>query len=341
MPFDILPEAPKRMTEFALHDPGLAKAKIFRPLGRGAGSKLNGKERTEDVVKFSDPFLGEVQLTVVATYPVGAKEEDLLLVLIGLAGLTEETSNRRARLVGVDEPDRGVIVERMRMEDDCLPCDLYRIKASPYLILKELSADPDYKPSADAYAELKPRLKRLSWIGYDADGIKGNRRWSHGASAMLDFKLTEDSVIVTFNERIARVILGVPNPETPDAKPRRWFTKINLTERFSLKSDVARILHRMFSVWIDDPLSKPRRHQRPTAAEALTANVETLVEHVYGPSQAAPDRTQRYRAKTIRDGLAEIGTLERWSVEIGTKGRQAVIQRLPQTAGPQQTRMAV
>jgi hypothetical protein len=339
MPFDIV-EVPRRMTEFALHDRGLASARIFRPLGRGAGSKANSKERVEDLVKVNDPFLGEIQLTVGAFYPVGVKEEDLLLVLLGIAGLTDEAPNRRARLVAPGEPDHGVLVKKMRVEKDCLPHDIYEVKASPWLILKELSADPEYKPSADAYAELQPRLKRLSWISYSATGVKGNGRWAQGASAMLSYSMDEDGVVVSFNERLARVILGVPDPENPGGRPKRWFAKISLTERFALKSDVARILHRLLSVWIDDPLSKPKRGRKCPAPETLTVGVERLVEHVYG-AERVTERPQRYRAKTVRDALGEIAALEKWAVQIDGKGRQAFVQRLPQTSGAQQTRMAL
>ena len=338
MPFHA-PE-PSRMTEFALHDRGLASAKIFRPLGRGAGSKANSKVRVEDLLKVNDPFLGEIKLTVGAFYPVGVKEEDLLLVLLGLAGLTESAPNLRTRMVTVGAPGHGVAVKKMRVEEDCLPHDIYEVKATPWLILKELSADPSYHPSADAYAELEPRLKRLSWISYSATGVKGNGRWAQGASAMLSFSMEEDGVVVSFNERLARVILGVPDPENPGLRPKRWFAKISLTERFSLKGDVARILHRLFSVWVDDPMTKPRRGRRGPAPEALTVNVDTLVEHVYG-SDEAPLRTRQYRAKTVRDALAEVGSLEKWSVEIGPKGRQVTVVRLPQKTGIQQTRMAL
>lgn len=331
MPFDAF-EAGTRMAEFALHDRALASAKIFRPLGRGAGSKAKSKERVEDLVKISDPFMGEIELTVGAFYPVGVKEEDLFLVLLGLAGLTTDTSNRKARLVTPGGGDHAVQVKKMRIEKDCIPHDLYEVKASPYLILKELSSDPNYQPSGDAYAELQPRLKKLSWIGYSAEGVRGNRRWAHGASGLLSYAMEEDGLSVTFNERIARVILGVPDPD--GGRPKRHFAKISLVERFTLKSDVARILHRMFSVWIDDPLSKGKK----ASPETLRVNVETLVEHVYGEADLT-ERGARKRVRAVRDALAEINILERWAVQTDAKGRQAFIQRLPQKPGIQQTRM--
>lgn len=339
----------ERMTEYALHDRGLISAKIFRPLGRGAGSKADDERRTEDVVEVRDPALGPIRLKVLSPYPVGVKEEDLLLVLLGLAGLTKDTANRKARVLPSDHPDHGAVVKEIKAEDDCLPCTLYQLRVSPYLLLRELSVDPSYRPSANAYSELEPRLERLSWIGYATKGMEGNKRWSNGASRVLSFRYVEGddkdrSIVVTFNERIARVILGYVPADDPEAKAKRWYTKISLAERFSLKSDVARILHRLFSVWIDEPKKgAPKRRGgkgRGPVGEALPVRVDTLSEHVYGGGKVS-DSTIRMRRSAIRKALGEVGALAGWSVEIDTTKTLAHIRRLPQPSGPVQGVMAL
>lgn len=329
-----------RMAEFALHDRALVSARIFRPLGRGVGSKAASKERVEDVVTVNDPALGQVKVTVVSPYPVGAKEEDLLLVLLGLAGLTKDEANRRTRPLPSDHPDHGPIVQEIEATGECLQSTKFQLRTSPYLILRELSG-PDWKPNGSAYDELEPRLKRLFWISYAAEGMNGNRRWSRGGSRLLSFHYVEGddrerSIVITFNERLARIMLGYADPDDPEAKPRRWYAKINLGERFALKSDIARMLHRLFSVWIDEPKRsgpKRRRGRRSPVGEALPVKVDTLIGHIYGPDPVA-EPTIRKRRERVRKALAEIAKLEAWSVEMDEAKTMAYVRRLPQPDGP-------
>lgn len=325
------------MAEFALYDRGLVGARIFRPLGRGAGSKLDDERRVEDVVTVHDPALGEVRITVVSPYPVGAKEEDLLLVLLGLAGLTNHASNRRTRAMPAEHDDYGALVEELEASGDCLGSSKFQLRVSPYLILRELSG-PDWIPNGAAYEELEPRLKRLHWIAYAAEGMNGNKRWSRGGSRLLSYHYVESddherSIVITFNERLARIMLGYVDVDDPEARPRRWYAKINLVERFTLKSDLARMLHRLFSVWIDEPKgAAPRRRgtSRGPAGNALPVRIDTLIGHLYGPRPAA-DSTLRMRRSAVRKALSELATLDAWAVEMDARRTMAYVRRLPQS----------
>lgn len=329
-----VPEKSDRLTEFALHDRGLNSAKIFRPLGRGKGYKAASRERTEDEVEINDPSIGgPVHLKVVATYPVGVKEEDILLVLLGLAGLTENSHNRRGRAIHPDDPDYAEVARRLSTKGNCLKSVHYELKVSPFLLLRELSADPDYKPSSDAYKELRPRLERLSFISYVATGMKGNRRWSSGAENIIQYEWLEGddddkSITVTLNERITRVLLGYVRANDEEGRTRRWYAKISLRERFSLKSDVARILHRLFSTWIDEPVKDQKsRRGAKGVSDPLPVGIDTLIGHVYGP-EPVPDGTFRRRRTDVRKALGEINKLERWNIQMSQDNAMAYVTRI-------------
>ena len=332
-----------RMAEFALHDRALVNAKIFRPLGRGVGSKLNDERRVEDRVVVNDPALGKVKITVVSPYPVGTKEEDLLLVLLGLAGLTKDEANRRSRPLPLDHGNHSAMVQEIEASGDCLRSTKFQLRVSPYLILRELSG-PDWKPNGSAYDELEPRLKRLYFISYVAEGMNGNRRWSQGGSRLLSYHYVEGddkerSIVITFNERLARIMVGYVDPDDPEAKPRRWYAKINLHERFTLKSDLARMLHRLFSVWIDEPKEGvPKRRGgkgRGSSSEALSVRIDTLIDHMYGPRQV-PDGTLRRRRIDVRKALAEVATLDGWAINLDETKIMAYVRRLPKSGEPVQ-----
>ena len=147
----------------------------------------------------------------------------------------------------------------------------------------------------------------------------------------------DKTIVVTFNERIARIMLGYVDADDPDAKTRRWDAKISLRERFALKSDIARILHRLFSVWIDEPkkgLMKRRRGKgRGPVGEALPVRVDTLIGHIYGPRPVA-EGTLRMRRTRVRKALAEVAGLETWAIDMNEAKTMAYIRRLPKLDGP-------
>jgi hypothetical protein len=301
------------MTHYALHDPGLARARIFRPLGRGIAKTRKNDLRTDDFIEINDPHLGKIDIKIRAALPVGAKEEDLLLVLLALAGLNDSTKKRHTHIIFPGTEEHAKCVEEMRIEHQCIPCHYYKVVTTKRIIMREMSNDDNFNPNADEYEYLKDRLERLSWVGYTVTGKRGNRRWWSGMSALLKAELDEDNIAVTFNERIARVVLGIHDFSNPDKpKKKQWFSKISLDERFSLRTDAAKIMHRIISVCVD---------------KEWTYTIESLVGQVYGYKDVAA-RTQRYRTATIRQGLEEISHLPRWSVEMDASEDAVTVRRL-------------
>src|SRR4051794_16338310 len=92
----VLSEADWRLTKYSLSDFALSRVALFRPLGSGATSSrqsvqdmmtVGGGKSVADQIEFDDPYLGPVRIGF-TSLPVGAREEDLLLVVMALAGMS-------------------------------------------------------------------------------------------------------------------------------------------------------------------------------------------------------------------------------------------------------------
>lgn len=330
----------KRTARFALYDQHLARARIFLLHGRGksAASKyshLDGlsdieiarrtrardpKERivlppvTMDVVEpRHDPALcapgGKLTLVVTSVYPVGVPEETLLLVLLSLAAKKRHDEDRKAGVILTTSASRDLAVKAIEARGDGpLKETIMAIHVSRRRLLNELG----YTGGA-GYEYLKARLRRLRWIGYDATLIEGNVERAWGGSQLLSYDLIEndpDALIkINLNERFARVLLGANG-----TRKRAPYDRIDLDERFALKSEAAKLLHMRVSV--DIRAEKDRKNAK--APRSKTYKIAELIEDLYAPdSDALKPETIRKRRHDIKAAFAEVGALPGWSVEIG------------------------
>lgn len=307
-----------RLTRYSLSDFALSRVALFRPLGSGASNKRQtvaemmssgGGDAVADQIELNDPEVGRLRVGF-TSLPLGAREEDLLLVLLALAAMAG-TKAAPAKVKGgprakADDRADGLAlfsraVEVLETKGDSLKGSVFIIRAPQALLMRAWRGRVG---TGDDYADLEDSLRRLQTISYYAQGLNGNRRWSHGSSGLLSYEMQEDdpdateawkagrtrkrpsqSVRITLSERLARVILGwdmVDGPKKRGRPPKasnargRFYVRVNLDERFQLSSDTARLLHRYLSGIVREP-----RGRSTQVADGL--RLATIIRALWGP----------------------------------------------------------
>lgn len=301
-----------RLTKYSMGDFALSRVALFRPLGSGGSSSRQsvqdmmvsgGGKAVADQMEFDDPCLGPVRIGF-TSLPVGAREEDLLLVIMALAGMSGTKASPK-RLVGGprsavdDQRDQQMLfakaVEVMRTEGDALKGSLYIIKVPQSLLVQ---AWRGRRGTGSDYSDLVDSMQRLMSISYTVAGIKGNRRWTSGQSGLISFEAVEEpaedqaapvskgrrpakNLQIVLSERMARVILGWERPapakgrKNPDGASKH-FVKVIFAERFALEGDLARLVHRYLSSVVNEP--KTRK-----AVTSPAIKLSTITRAIWGP----------------------------------------------------------
>ncbi|WP_424138816.1 hypothetical protein [Roseomonas chloroacetimidivorans] len=327
-----------RLTRYAMSDVALSRVAVFRPLGHGASSKrqsvadmmrTGGGAATADEIEIDDPQLGPIKVGF-TSLPMGAREEDLLLVLMALAGMAGTKAAPR-RLIGGSRSARddardgsrlfADAVSVMRTEGDSLRGDIYLVRVPQGLVI---NAWRGRKATGRDYEDLIDSLERLQSIQYSVSGLNGNRRWREGSSGLLSYSIIEEpeaadwhsqkgekapkNLRVTLSERMARVILGWEPPKTPKGRGRppvdqdlqRFFVRVDLQQRFSLDGEPARLVHRYLSSIVREP-----RGARPVVSKPI--KLATIMRVIWGPhpeptlDQRLARRDPDAAAKALRD----------------------------------------
>jgi len=202
--------------DFALHDPGLAIASIFRPVCRG---------RRPQGLNVSHAFDGlSLQFTCFEWLDV--RDQSVLLGLCGLAGISSsEISALSAGNIGQQlwldlEPTKQAVIDKAVV-----------ITTSHYQVLDAARLKDN---GATGYDRLKDMLYRLSQVGCRArtdDGYDWSMR-------MLSYAARPDGgVSVALNGRFAAALAG-------------QHIKTSLVERHSLPTEISELLHCYLTAWV-------------------------------------------------------------------------------------------
>lgn len=357
---------PARITEFALHDRGIAMLPVFRPvrtdndptdLASWLASTRQGTDLKGYAVRMpvlSDKRLGcDIELAVVCPTPVGAAEEDLLVVLhsIGVQGARRERGKRldvtgslldpgsaayvRAR-EAFEPEDAGITTEYLTgsRDETVIGGPLYRIRCSRTTLVREWRNRDD----GDAPLQLMRSLQRLAAISYFARrvgyGVNTSDAW--GGMRLLRFKFTEGAsdgrdLTIWFSERLTQAMLGFVGPD--GSRDRNGHVRLNLEERFALPRGTPRLLHRYVSVtcWEREEGKKrgrpsKRKPQQVTATRDYT--IDHLVEALWGPCDPTRDKgDRRDKRKPVVDALVEIGRLPGWAIREDPIKKTIVVTR--------------
>jgi hypothetical protein len=157
--------------------------------------------------------------------------------------------------------------------------DVSLVECSAYSLLM----DAGMGDSASDYQNLLRLLVHLgSVVMYRSRTAKGHTKG--GTTHLLSFQHEDDRLAVTLNYRMTHAIFGGQN------------VRVNLHERHSLRSPVAKILHTWLSSYVREGYS---------LMAGQGAMLDTLARHVWG-KRPASDVTIRKRRAMLREALEQI-----------------------------------
>lgn len=152
-----------------------------------------------------------------------------------------------------------------------------------------------------SYAQLKFYLRELA--ATTVEWRNHHTKWE-GSSRMIEHAVNDDgSLVIQVNWRLAGAILGT-----------YLYAEIDLDERYALKKDAAKTLHRWLSAHL----------RRQTGGRQEYIEYHTLIKHIW--SEKASGSTQRMRLNRLKhEILPQINGLGGWAVEMKPEG--AIITR--------------
>lgn len=290
---------PKRepLTRFALVDPGLLGVALFRPLPQRDRSAARRQMVEIDTV------FDHRKLRIVSAYTLGADDLSVLLAVCGMAGLLGKKVE-----AAHSEAHRIAIVDGLESEGEVVQAEHVRVRTTLYSLVREAgltNAGDGYRRITDSLV----RLRGVYYVDFGGEGDNARRLRAGGKQNLVGTDVDDGTgeIRIVVNARFASAVLG------------GQFVRIDLDETRSL-GEQGRILHARLSVAI-------------RVGAYLRLPVDRLAEWLYG---GAPKSNQqmRDRRRYVREGLAEVGTLEGWAVEEEAKRKLVVVGRTGKNGRP-------
>lgn len=256
--------------EFARQESALALASLFRPITKGP--RPGGLECWTQ-------FKG-VDIHFAIWQALDSRDQSVLLSIIGMAGIEHDEINathnndlwHRLEPIEQAKKDKAVVVTTSR----------YKLIQAAGL-----------SDSGTYYGILEACLRRLSAVSCHAYSKTGDQ-WS---MRFLSYAENADGQLqIALNGRFAHALSS-------------QHSRIELTERRSLKGDASKIAHAWLSAWM-------RR------GESRVIGIDKLANHVWSV-ESTNSSTKSTRRDLIGKALAKIDGLNTWSVEIYGRGKQS------------------
>jgi hypothetical protein len=260
------------------YDPMLPTAAIFGSLGKGSRPKLDTKCE-----------FGGVEWRLRGPDMLGMPEQTLLLVLLELA--TEQYGARHAgrsdwnALVGALDNGAGSSGTALPVPyREGEPVALAALIVSYSELIRRCGRQAE---GGNATRQIRMELERLCEVTVWATSSSGVQV----CSRLLQWRRGDtNGVQVVLNWRLTEILVG------------RQFSPVSLTERLSLRSDVARALHCALSV-------------RIRLGDTMSFRLDTLGPYVWPEGRAVAASTVRRRRQLLRGALSDINRLPGWTVK--------------------------
>jgi hypothetical protein len=263
----------------ARHDPGHCHASLFRSLQKGT--------RTKQGMDITYKF-GKESLRFVCYNLLGVEEMIFLQVFVALAG----KDKRYIKLDGSAKTELGrSLAKLLDPQDDAIFMKSLIIKNETfYRILKESGYDPHKSENIERLKESMFRLANVT--------LRVTSKERIFATTLLSYSINVETnlVSIALNPLVTESIFG-----------QRSYTRIDLSEVRSLKTDPARILHERLCAWV-------------WPGETKKVHIDKLTAYIW-PDKAT-ESTMRKRRERARKALQEICSIgwKGWSVEESKKG---------------------
>ena len=273
--------------------PPVGLSTLFRPL-----PKCDENARPKLDVTYQAATGGPV-LRFSAKSALGIPEQTLLLVLLELAQI--QYQSRALEMVvnsgTADEIGRGLWA-KLNKQNQAADGQTLRLETTWF----EMNSRCGVPTGGSARAMREKQLERLCEVTVweqDADEKHSKRQtflvaWLRG---------DDDRINLVLNARLASAVLGEP------------YAKVSLVERLALHHDVSKALHAFLSTTV-------------SPGHSLRIKVETLIERLWpGSAENSLQVTHRRHRKSVRDGLCDIGRLDKWTVVWEREGLAHVTQQ--------------
>lgn len=215
---------------------------------------------------------------------LGAWDESVLLVLLKLLG-------RRGKVLLADPvgPNLRQVRQQLNAGGEALAHATVLLPDTSY---SEILRNMGLSTAGRSRRVLRESLQRLTaitlWITH--------RNGAEGSSNLLVTHVAPNGDLqISIHYLLARAFLG----------ESQW-ARIDLGERWHLSSDIAKILHRWLSAWLDE-------------GETRLVRLSTLEHHVWGNSAKGPDRGRRF--SDLKAAFREIEAIGTGWIVVGTDQR--------------------
>lgn len=266
--------------------------KLFRPLPKSAGPRPPLNEEYE----YGDTLLFRFS----AREALGAPEQTLLLALLELA---YEQHRRNPGEVSLDGRNRSELaIELWSALNSNVPN--WQAAAQPTVMLSCTWSELHRRCGAESVGGTVTDSRRASLVRLCEVTVWETNKATRAVRSgrLVSWRLGDDQrVHVALNHRLATALLGP------------GYAKVALSERLSLGSNIAMLVHAFLSSCLS-----PNR--------TMQIAFETLAERFWPMSSVpANPSTHRRRLSDIRAALRAIGRLDGWQVEL--KGAKATVHR--------------
>lgn len=259
---------------------------IFRPEGCWARVKLPIRVESQEIKVPKSASLCKAQLY--SSHPLNLDHEDLLLAIMKVISDHE----REVKDAGFLNDDYGWVETSLRHL-----CELWR--------------GPN-RVGGRQVEDLKRYLFELSLLLVSV-AITDNQRYEFSPMPVIRWRYDGDTDVeplISTGTRSRNLMLGVNRHFFETICGCTYSAQIDLAERRTLRGDIAKSLHRTFSVWL--------RHGGSALPNAM--KLESLVNLIYGDEQRYRDRTKAakrdwHQRNAIMKAMCEIAGLPGWRVE--------------------------
>lgn len=248
------------------------------------GKKQRGRNRIVSTRR------GALEIQFACVEPLGDLEGSVFLVSVGRAGLAGKKISSGGRTA------RGRNLYALLKASGMLDGrDGVMITTS----MRQLIDDVGLASSGSAYRDVTLALRRLGnviiWVKDIETGEIGN-------CLMLSVHRHADDLLdICMNSRIR------------DALVHSGFTRVDLVERFLLRTPTARLVHSFLSRWL------------PANCKQRIISLDALATHVWEDGIGRDKTTRRDRRRSLASSVLAINSLDRWTVSV-VEG-QAIIAR--------------
>jgi hypothetical protein len=260
------------------YHPPIGLSTLFRPLPK------RGPRQTLDV-EYEIPKERAV-LHFSARCALGIPEQTLLLVLLELAEASYLVDPAGCRIDAQSQLPLGrelwsTLHGGRRAEGHTL------YLSTSWYVLNRLMGSPN---GGSNIAQRKAQLQRLCEVVVWERIKLDSGRWEERQSYLVSWTVGDDQTVhLVLNQRLASALLG------------GQYSRVSLTERFALGTDIAMAVHAFLSTTVRQ-------------GHSLDLRIDSVMGRLWPGDASCPNGTTRGRRKEVRAALEAIGRLPGWSV---------------------------